>query len=106
MICPLPEIVQLANQYKYRVMLDESMALGTLGATGRGTCEHYALKASDISIICGSMSTSLASVGGFAVSTAAITAHQRLSSTGYCFSASLPPFNATAASCAIDIMQV
>jgi serine palmitoyltransferase len=31
--------------------------------------------------------------------------HQRLSSTGYCFSASLPPFNAVSASTGIDIMK-
>jgi serine palmitoyltransferase len=31
--------------------------------------------------------------------------HQRLSSTGYCFSASLPPFNAVSASTGIEIMR-
>ena len=28
MICPLPEIVQLAAHYKYRVLLEESMSIG------------------------------------------------------------------------------
>ena len=105
MVCPLPEIVELATQYKYRVLLEESMSLGVLGATGRGACEHHGIQTADISIICGSMSTTLASVGGFACADATITAHQRLSSAGYCFSASLPPFNATAASSALALLQ-
>ena len=28
MICPLPEILQLAAHYKYRVLLEESMSIG------------------------------------------------------------------------------
>jgi len=76
-----------------------------LGHTGRGACEHHGIKPSDITIISASMSTALASIGGFAVSDSAITARQRLSSTGYCFSASLPPFNATAAIEAISLIR-
>lgn len=105
MVCPLKEVVALADQYKFRVLLEESMALGTLGETGRGCCEHWGLPTTAVSIVCASMSTALASIGGFAVADAPITSHQRLSSTGYCFSASLPPFNATAAISALQIMQ-
>mmetsp|Transcript_37047 Transcript_37047/g.87212 ORF Transcript_37047/g.87212 Transcript_37047/m.87212 type:complete len:493 (+) Transcript_37047:135-1613(+) len=105
MVCPLPQVVALANKFKFRVLLEESMSFGTLGATGRGCCEHHLMKSTDVTLICGSMSTALATVGGFSVSDKAITSHQRLSSTGYCFSASLPPFNATAAISALRIMK-
>uniref|UniRef100_A0A7S0EXR7 serine C-palmitoyltransferase n=1 Tax=Hanusia phi TaxID=3032 RepID=A0A7S0EXR7_9CRYP len=105
MICPLQEVVELAKQYKFRVLLDESMALGTLGETGKGSLEHWGIPASDVTIRCGSMSNSLASIGGFAVADGPIIAHQRLSSTGYVFSASLPPFNATAAIAALRIIR-
>lgn len=39
----------------------------------------------------------LASVGGFCVGDREIIDHQRLSGLGYCFSAALPPYLATAA---------
>ena len=48
---------------------------------------------------------SLASVGGFCAGDREIVDHQRLSGLGYCFSASLPPFLATAAVGALDVLE-
>jgi serine palmitoyltransferase len=104
-IAPLNKIVELAKKYKFRTILDESWSFGTLGATGRGATEHHGLQANDVEIICASMSNSLASIGGFCAGSLRVIDHQRLSSTGYCFSASLPPFNAVSASAGIDIMK-
>ena len=105
-IAPLDKIVHLAKKYKFRIILDESWSFGTLGATGRGAIEyHPGLKPTDVDIICASMSNSLASIGGFCAGSMRVIDHQRLSSTGYCFSASLPPFNAVSASTGIDIMK-
>ncbi len=104
-IAPLNKIVELANKYKFRTILDESWSFGTLGATGRGSTEHHGLQANQIDIICASMSNSLASVGGFCAGSMRVIDHQRLSSTGYCFSASLPPFNAVSSSTGIEIMK-
>jgi serine palmitoyltransferase len=104
-IAPLNKIVELANKYKFRTILDESWSFGTLGATGRGATEHHGLQASQVDIICASMSNSLASIGGFCAGSMRVIDHQRLSSTGYCFSASLPPFNAVSSSTGIEIMK-
>ncbi|MEW5316464.1 MAG: hypothetical protein WDW38_007836 [Sanguina aurantia] len=58
-----------------------------------------------VEVICASMGNALASVGGFCVGEKEVTEHQRLSGSGYCFSASLPPFLATAASAAIHHLR-
>ena len=58
----------------------------------------------EVDIIMVSMENALASVGGFCTGRASIIGHQRLSSLGYCFSASLPPLHAVAAMTAIDII--
>lgn len=42
-ICKLPEIVELCDAYDALVMVDDSHATGYIGATGRGTAEHYGL---------------------------------------------------------------
>eukprot|EP00961_Rhodomonas_salina_P077477 1039306-Rhodomonas_salina.2 len=47
--------VPSAPRFKFRVLLEESMSFGTLGATGRGCCEHHLMKSTDVTLICGSM---------------------------------------------------
>ncbi|MFV0378433.1 MAG: glycine C-acetyltransferase [Mangrovibacterium sp.] len=42
-LCKLPEIVALCEKYDALVMVDESHASGYIGATGRGTAEHFGL---------------------------------------------------------------
>ena len=44
-------------------------------------------------------------MGGFCAGNREVVDHQRLSGLGYCFSASLPPYLATAAIGALDIME-
>jgi len=60
-ICPLPEIVQLANHYKALVMVDDAHALGVIGENGSGTASHFGLT-DDVDIIMSTFSKSLASV--------------------------------------------
>lgn len=45
-MCRLREVVALAKQYKFRIVLDDSVGLGTVGPTGRGTVEALGLKVS------------------------------------------------------------
>lgn len=40
-MCPLPELVRLRKQYQLRMFLDETISIGTIGATGRGVVEYY-----------------------------------------------------------------
>ncbi|KAK9757254.1 hypothetical protein RND81_01G152000 [Saponaria officinalis] len=51
------------------------------------------------------MGHALASDGGFCTGNLRAIDHQRLSSSGYVFSASLPPYLATAAISAIDVLE-
>lgn len=47
--------------------MEESYALGVLGASGRGACEAAGLQPGQVEVIVASMGTTLASVGGFCV---------------------------------------
>jgi serine palmitoyltransferase len=96
-ICNLPQILQLKEKFFYRLILDESQAFGTLGATGRGTTEHFNVKITDVEIVTIAMDCALASVGGVCIGTREVVDHQRLSGPGYCFSASACPFISAAA---------
>ncbi|PSS21097.1 Long chain base biosynthesis protein [Actinidia chinensis var. chinensis] len=104
-IAPLDEIVRLKEKYRFRVLLDESNSLGVLGSSGRGLTEHHGVPVEKIDIITAAMGHALATEGGFCTGRARVIDHQRLSSSGYVFSASLPPYLASAAITAIDILQ-
>src|SRR5258708_30848917 len=46
-------------------MIDEAPASGVLGATGRGTDEHYGVAATDVDIWSGSLAKAIPANGGF-----------------------------------------
>ena len=104
-LAPLPDIMRLAREYKWRVILDDSCAFGVLGETGRGTPEHFGMREEEgPSVLVGSLSTALGSVGGFCVGTREVVEHQRLSGVGYCFSASAPPYLCASAVAALEAL--
>ncbi|XP_009602788.1 long chain base biosynthesis protein 1 [Nicotiana tabacum] len=104
-VAPLDEIIKLKEKYRFRVLLDESNSIGVLGSSGRGLTEHCKVPADKIDIITAAMGHALATEGGFCTGNARVIDHQRLSSSGYVFSASLPPYLASAAIKAIDIVE-
>ncbi|KAI9594108.1 serine palmitoyltransferase [Syncephalis fuscata] len=104
-IAPLPELVRLKKQYKYRLILDESLSVGVLGKHGRGLTEHFNVPATEIDMLAGSMANSFCSAGGFCAGSIEIIDHQRLGATAYCFSASLPAIMTKAAIQAIQRAQ-
>ncbi|KAJ0096978.1 hypothetical protein Patl1_28195 [Pistacia atlantica] len=104
-IAPLDEIIRLKEEYRFRVVLDESNSFGVLGSSGRGLTEYHGVPIEKIDIITAAMGHALASEGGFCTGSTRVVDHQRLSSSGYVFSASLPPYLASAAITAIDILE-
>lgn len=100
-IVDLPRLIKLKNMYKYRLIYDDSNAFGALGI--RGTPDHFGVPPSEIDVYGCSMDKALGSIGGFVIGGEEITSHQRLSSFGYVFSASGPPFQVTAASKAAEL---
>eukprot|EP00956_Cyclotella_meneghiniana_P013595 scaffold19744_cov71-Cyclotella_meneghiniana.AAC.1 len=92
-LCPLNDIVKLKEEFCYRLILDDSHAIGTMGEFGRGSLERCGLKPMQhCEILTFSIENALGSVGGVTVGSEEVVDHQRLSGAGYCFSASAPPF--------------
>lgn len=104
-VAPLPRMVALKDQYKFRMIIDDSLGFGTMGPTGRGTLEHFGMDVKSVDALCAAMDGSLASVGGFCVGSHQVVDHQRLSGAGYCFSASSPPYTSTASILALECMD-
>ena len=49
----LPVLLSIAKKYKYRIILDESFSIGTLGRTGRGLTELFNVPATEVDMIIG-----------------------------------------------------
>lgn len=102
-IAPLPEIVQLCQQYGARLMVDDAHATGVLGG-GRGTAAHFGLTA-DVDLIMSTFSKSFASLGGFIAGDEQVIHYIKHFARSLIFSASIPPANAAAALAALDVMR-
>jgi serine palmitoyltransferase len=104
-VAPLKKIVELKHKYCYRLLMDDSFGIGVLGKTGRGTVEHFDVPISDIDILSATLENAIGSIGGFCVGSPQVVEHQRLGGAAYCFSASLPPYLATASIEALSILK-
>lgn len=102
-ICNLPALHRLAQEYNCRLMIDDAHATGVLGATGRGTAEHFGLEGK-IDIVSGTLSKSLAAVGGFTAAPQAVTDFLRYNARMSIFSASLPPSVPATVLAALDVL--
>ncbi len=90
-LAPLPQICALAEQYDALVMVDDSHATGYLGASGRGTAEHFGL-IGKIDIITTTFGKALGGASGGCISgRQAIIEFMRQRSRPYLFSNTLSP---------------
>ena len=103
-ICKLPDIVELDEKYKARVMIDDAHGLGVIGKGGRGTASHFGLE-KHVDITMGTFSKSLASLGGYMVASAQVCEYVRHNSRPFIFSASLTPASCATAIAALDVIK-
>lgn len=88
-LAPLDEMVELAQRYHCRVMIDEAHAVGVIGPTGRGTAEHFGCSGK-IDLTCGTLSKTPGAIGGYCAGSAALVRYLRFYARTYFFSTALP----------------
>ena len=90
-LAPLPEICALAERYDALVMVDDSHAVGFMGANGRGTHEHLGVMGK-IDAISGTLGKALGGAsGGYVSGRRELVAMLRQRSRPYLFSNSVAP---------------
>ncbi len=103
-IARLPELSEIAEEHGCFTVLDDAHGFGVLGRQGRGTADHFGLN-ERIDIICGSLSKSLASTGGFVAGSSEVIEYLRTNSKQTIFSAAISPSQAACAQASLQIMQ-
>jgi 8-amino-7-oxononanoate synthase len=103
-IARLPELTEIAEENGCFTVLDDAHGFGVLGRQGRGTVDHFGLNDS-VDVICGSLSKSLASTGGFVAASKDVIDFLRTHSKQTIFSAAISPSQAAVAQASLELMQ-
>ena len=103
-IIDLPSLVNVAEKYEARVMIDDAHSIGVLGRTGAGTAEHFGLQ-DRVDLAMGTFSKSFASQGGFIASTREVIDYIKHFGRALMFSASITPASAAAVLAALEIIR-
>ncbi len=103
-LCPLPEIVELAQEFSCMVLVDEAHATGVLGVTGAGCVEYFGCTGQPL-IQVGTLSKALGSLGGYVAGTATLIDFLRNRAPSWIYTTALSPADTAAALAAIHIVQ-
>ena len=101
---PLKEICDLADKYEAMVMVDDSHAVGFIGASGAGTPEMFGVR-DRVDIISGTLGKALGGAsGGYIASHQEIIDLLRQRARPYLFSNSIPPTVVAGSLVALDLV--
>ena len=104
-LAKLPEIVALAKRYDAVTIVDDSHGTGVMGATGRGTIEHFGLTG-QIDVLTGTLGKALGgAAGGFVAGSRALVDTLTQRSRTQLFSNALPPTVAASALRAVEMLE-
>ncbi|WP_234825392.1 aminotransferase class I/II-fold pyridoxal phosphate-dependent enzyme [Agrobacterium pusense] len=104
-IACLPELVKLRSRYGFWLMVDEAHSFGVLGATGRGTFEHFGIDPLSVDIWMGTLSKTASSCGGYIAGSRALIEILKAEAGGFVYSVGLSPVLAAAALASITVVQ-
>lgn len=104
-LAPLAAICDLADKYNALVMVDDSHAVGFMGATGAGTPEHAGVS-DRVDIYTGTFGKALGGAsGGYVSGRGEIVAMLRQKARPYLFSNSMPPAIVAATLKALELVE-
>lgn len=103
-IAPLDQIVDLAQKYHCRVMVDEAHALGVLGKNGKGAVEHFNLEGK-IDIQMGTLSKAVGSFGAYICGSRAMIDVLINSARSFIYTTGMPPAIAAASLEGLQIIE-
>ncbi len=104
-VAPLAGICDLADRYDALVMVDDSHAVGFMGAQGRGTHEHAGVL-DRVDLLTGTLGKALGGAsGGYTAGSRALVSLLRQRSRPYLFSNALAPSVVAASLAVLDLLE-
>ncbi|GJQ24912.1 MAG: 2-amino-3-ketobutyrate CoA ligase [Candidatus Brocadia sapporoensis] len=102
-IAPLPEIVEIAENFGAITMVDDAHGEGVLGRGGRGIADHFNLHGK-IDIEVGTLSKAFGVVGGYIAGSKRLTAYLAQRGRPFLFSSAVTTADVAACIAAVDIL--
>lgn len=103
-IVELPRMVELAQKFGARLLIDDAHSVGVIGVGGRGTGSHFGLM-DKVDMTMGTFSKTFASLGGFVAGTERVINYIKHHAPALIFSASPTPASVAAAMAALEILE-
>ncbi|TVU54385.1 MAG: 8-amino-7-oxononanoate synthase [Arthrospira sp. PLM2.Bin9] len=103
-LCPLPQLVELAQEFDSMLLVDEAHATGVFGNTGAGCVEYFDLTGTPL-LQMGTLSKALGSLGGYVAGSATAIDFLRNRAPSWIYTTGLTPADTAAALTAVKIVQ-
>lgn len=103
-LCPLPKILDLAEQHGAMVLVDEAHGTGVLGDRGAGAVEALGCLGRPM-VTVGTLSKALGSLGGYVCGSRQLIDFLRNRAPSWIYTTGLSPADAAAALAAVEIVQ-
>ena len=102
-VAPLAEIVELAQRYDARVMVDDAHGVGALGPGGRGAVADAGVE-DEVDVVVGTLGKSLGSYGAYACCDRTMAKYLVNTARSLIFSTALPPPAVAGALAALELL--
>jgi 8-amino-7-oxononanoate synthase len=103
-IVHLPRMIELAEKFGARILIDDAHSVGVIGKGGRGTGSHFGMM-DKVDMTMGTFSKTFASLGGFVAGTERVINYIKHHAPALIFSASPTPSSVAAAMAALEILE-
>ncbi|HEU4560090.1 MAG TPA: aminotransferase class I/II-fold pyridoxal phosphate-dependent enzyme [Longimicrobium sp.] len=103
-IVDLPTVLDLADEFGARVLVDDAHSVGVLGEHGGGTAEHFGVQ-ERVDLTMATFSKSFASIGGAVAGPEEVIHYLKHHARPLIFSASMPPSAVATVLACLDIME-
>lgn len=103
-VAPLQELIEVCRDHNCFFVVDDAHGFGVLGDRGQGTV-GYLDRLNEVDLLCGSLSKSMASTGGFLAGSREVIEYARTHSKQTIFSAAISPAQSACALASLRVLQ-